>query len=336
MRGKGITYDTGFVDAGESTREPFDPDVVRREMRVIREDLHCTAVRVTGGIPERLEVAARHAADVGLEVWFSPFTCDLTTDELLDVLADCAERAEGLRRRGAEVVLVTGAELTLFTKGFLPGDTLAERLDVLTRPDLLREVLPEVPARLNAFLGEAVRIVRARFGGEVSYASLPSERIDWTPFDYVSSDAYHSAEVADAYVDGIRALVAQGKPVAITEFGCTTHRGAADLGARGMFIVEWDGANGARLTGDYARDEDEQAGYLRKLLGIFAAEGVDTAFWCTFATYNLPHREDPVRDVDRASYGLVKVFEDRLGDTYPDLPWEPKAAFAALADAYRR
>ncbi|MFI1197418.1 hypothetical protein ACH4T9_29745 [Micromonospora sp. NPDC020750] len=336
MRGKGITYDTGFVDAGESTREPFDPDVVRREMRVIREDLHCTAVRVTGGIPERLEIAARHAADVGLEVWFSPFTCDLTTDELLDVLADCAERAEGLRRRGAEVVLVTGAELTLFTKGFLPGDTLAERLDVLTRPDLLREVLPEVPARLNAFLGEAVRVVRARFGGKVTYASLPSERIDWTPFDYVSSDAYHSAEVADAYVDGIRALVAQGKPVAITEFGCTTHRGAADLGARGMFIVEWDGANGARLTGDYARDEDEQAGYLRKLLGIFAAEGVDTAFWCTFATYNLPHREESARDVDRASYGLVKVFEDRLGDTYPDLPWEPKAAFAALADVYRR
>ncbi|MFF3869860.1 hypothetical protein [Micromonospora sp. NPDC001898] len=336
MRGKGITYDTGFVDAGESTREPFDPEVVRREMRVIREDLHCTAVRVTGGIPERLEIAARHAADVGLEVWFSPFTCDLTTDELLDVLADCAERAEGLRRRGAEVVLVAGAELTLFTKGFLPGDTLAERLDALTRPDLLREVLPEVPARLNAFLGEAVRVVRARFGGKVTYASLPSERVDWTPFDYVSSDAYHSAEVADAYVDGIRTLVAQGKPVAITEFGCTTHRGAADLGARGMFIVEWDGANGVRLTGDYARDEDEQAGYLRKLLDIFAAEGVDTAFWCTFAAYNLPHREDPVRDVDRASYGLVKVFEDRLGDTYPDLPWEPKAAFTALADAYRR
>ncbi|MFI0795212.1 hypothetical protein ACH4OY_21405 [Micromonospora rubida] len=55
-----------------------------------------------------------------------------------------------------------------------------------------------------------------------------------------------------------------------------------------------------------------------------------------FATYSLPYREDPLRDVDRASYGLVKVFEDRLGDTYPDPPWEPKAAFAALAEAYHR
>jgi hypothetical protein len=100
MRGKGITYDTGFLNAGASTREPFDPEGVKREMRVIREDLHCNAVRVTGGDPDRLEIAATHAAEVGLEVWLSPFTCDLTTDELLDFLADCAERAERLRRRG--------------------------------------------------------------------------------------------------------------------------------------------------------------------------------------------------------------------------------------------
>ena len=43
MLGKGITYDTGFLRAGTSTREPFDPEVVRREMRVIRDDLHCNA-----------------------------------------------------------------------------------------------------------------------------------------------------------------------------------------------------------------------------------------------------------------------------------------------------
>jgi hypothetical protein len=30
------------------------------------------------------------------------------------------------------------------------------------------------------------------------------------------------------------------------------------------------------------------------------------------------------------------VLEGRLGETYPDLAWEPKAAFAALADYYRR
>lgn len=334
MRSNGISYDTGFFNTGVSTHEPFDPDVVKREMRVIREDLHCTAVRITGGDPDRLEVAAAHAAEAGLEVWFSPFTCDLTTDELLDFLADCADRAERLRRQGAEVVFVTGAELTLFTEGFQPGHTLAEWLALLAKPHGLREGVAAAPARLNDFLGKVVSVVRDRFSGKVTYASLPSERVDWTPFDFVGVDAYRSIEVADRYRDAIRALVAQGKPVAITEFGCTTHRGAADKGARGGMIVEWDGAAPIRLAGDYSRDEAEQATYLRELLDIFNAEGVDTAFVYTFASYHLPHRYGPREDLDLAAYGVVKVFEDHLGSTYPDMAWEPKAAFAALAAYY--
>ena len=55
MRGKGICYDTGFFNRGVSTHEPFDPEVVARELRVIRDDLHCTAVRITGGDLDRLE-----------------------------------------------------------------------------------------------------------------------------------------------------------------------------------------------------------------------------------------------------------------------------------------
>jgi hypothetical protein len=346
MRGKGINYDTGFMDAvmrnaGVSTHEPFDPKVVKREMHIIREDLHCTAVRITGGNLDRLKLAATHAAAVGLEVWLCPFTCDLTTDELLAFLADCAEHAEQLRRQGAEVVLVTGSELSLLTVGFLPGETFKDRLGLLTQPQRLRELLPQVPARVNGFLGKAVAVVRERFGGRISYSSLPLERVDWAPFDVIATDAgYRSARTADRYRDDIRALVAQGtaqgKPVAITEFGCTTHRGAADLGDRGDTIVQWgDDGRPIRLNGDHTRDEDEQATYLRELLDIFNAEGVDSAFWYTFARYDLPHRSDPGEDLDMASYGVVKVLQGRRGGTYPDMPWEPKAAFTALADYYR-
>jgi hypothetical protein len=32
---------------------------------------------------------------------------------------------------------------------------------------------------------------------------------------------------------------------------------------------------------------------------------------------------------------VVKVLEDRRGEAYPDMAWEPKAAFTALADYYR-
>jgi hypothetical protein len=332
MRAKGITYDTGFFHLGASTREPFDPDVVRRELEIIRDDLHCTAVRVTGGDPDRLEVAATHAAALGLEVWLSPFTCDLTRDQLLELLVDCAERAERLRQRGAEVVFVTGAELSLFTVGFLPGEILAQRFEFLSQPQRLREHIAAIPPAMNEFLGRAVAAVRQRFAGKVSYASiLPLEGVDWTPFDIISVDAYRSKQVADQFADGIRTLVAQGKPVAITESGCTTHRGAADKGARGGMIVEYDGPTPTSLDGEYVRDEAEQAAYLRELLDIFDTAGVDTAFVVTFASYYLPHRDNPVDDLDMSSFGVVKVYEDRFGETYPDLKWEPKAAFHALA-----
>lgn len=340
MRGTGITYDTGFLSAGTSTREPFEPDVVRGEMRIIRDELHCSAVRITGGYLQRLEVAAAHAADAGLEVWLSPFTNGLTSSELLAMLAECAEGAERLRGRGTEVVLLTGSELSLFTVGFLPGDSLEERLALLTAPQRLGPLIADVRARVNDFLGKALELVRARFGGKVSYASLPFEGVDWTPFDYISTDAgYRSAALAPRFREDIRAFVAQGraqgKPVAITEFGCTTHRGAADLGGRGDSIIEWGkDARPVGLRGEYTRDEEEQARYIQELLDVFEAEGVDTAFVNTFARYDLPHRTASGEDFDLASYGVVKVLEGRRGQRYSDMPWEPKAAFTALAARY--
>jgi hypothetical protein len=58
-----------------------------------------------------------------------------------------------------------------------------------------------------------------------------------------------------------------------------------------------------------------------------------------------------VYDLDMASYSLVRSYANRLGDlaalfpsppwdagrsgtTYPDLPWEPKQSFRAVADFY--
>jgi hypothetical protein len=338
MRGLGICYDAGFLHDGVSSREPFDAAVVRREMQIIRDDLHCTAVRITGGDPERLEVAAGLAADAGLEIWFSPFTSNLTEAEMLDLLVDCATRAERVRLRGANVVLVTGGELSLMNNGFLPGETLADRVKLLETPERLREAIPLIPARINAFLGRAVTAVRGVFGGKVAYAAIPFERVDWTPFDYVGVDLYRSIEVADRYRDGIRSLVAQGKPVAITEFGTATYRGAGDKGARAGEIIEWNEMTIAptRLDGVYERDETEQVTYLRELLDIFESDGVDSAFVFTFVGTQFPYRPDgdPRDDLDRGSYGIVKALEHGRGETYPDMPWEPKAAFAALAAMY--
>jgi hypothetical protein len=345
VKTRGINFDTGFVSAGTTTREPFDADVVRREMQIIRDDLQCDAVRITGGIPERLEIAARHAADAGLDVWFCPFTNGLTRVELLELLADCAERAERVRASGADVVMFAGSEVSLFTSGFFPGETTAERLALLPDHARIREVLGDVRARIRDFLPRAVDVIRARFGGKVSYASLPFEGVDWSPFDIIATDAgYRSAATASAYASLIRTFVANGrtlgKPVAITEFGCKTYLGAANDSNGIHSLVTWsDDGRPERLVRNFDRDENEQANYLRELFDVFDAEGVDATFVYTLARYDLPHRHDPRLDLDRLSCGIVMVLEDASvieRRRYPDVPWEPKAAFDALAERFGR
>ena len=121
MRVFGMNYDTGFVYPGSTTHEPWDPETVRRDLRVIRDELHCDAVRLTGGIQDRLELAAQLAAEAGLEVWYCPFTNGLDRDELMAFVLDGAERAERLRRSGASVVYLTGSEISMFTNGFMPS-----------------------------------------------------------------------------------------------------------------------------------------------------------------------------------------------------------------------
>jgi len=348
MRVRGINYDTGFFSAGTTTHEPFEPDGVELDMRVIREDLHCTAVRITGGDPDRLEIAAKHAAGAGLDVWFCPFTNDLTQDELLTLLVDCAARAERVRSSGAAVVFLTGSEISICTRGFLPGDTLPERAALLADPLRLRPLLPDLRSRVNAFLRRAVTEVRARFGGPLSYASVTLDGVDWRPFDIIATDAaYRTAHTAPRYRESIRAFVEQGraagKPAAATEFGCASFTGAGNSGGTGFDLIEWD-ANGRarRPKGSFERNEDEQATHLREVLEVFEAEGLDAAFLYTFARFDLPFRPDDAEDLDRVSAGIVKVLDERSGPVdpdsrrYPAARWEPKAAFDALAAWYGR
>jgi len=64
---------------------------------------------------------------------------------------------------------------------------------------------------------------------------------------------------------------------------------------------------------------------------------VSTAPSCSSSRWSHPHRADggPRDDLDLASVGIVKTLDGRRGDAYPAMSWEPKAAFAAVAECYR-
>ncbi|MEV6036996.1 hypothetical protein AB0L65_38000 [Nonomuraea sp. NPDC052116] len=309
---KGINYDVGFLPGDSLSRRSFHLEDVRRDMRTIAEDLHCASVRISGRDPERLEAAAREAAAAGLEIWFTPFPVDLTQDAMLEVFADAARRAESVRRDGAEVVLVTGCEITAFGHGFIDGDGYGDRLGAMMAGDMewwtsLMHVMP----RFNAYLAKVAETVRPLFGGRLSYASAPWEPVDWAPFDVAGVDAYRAAYNAHDFADELRAQFKHGKPVAVTEFGTCAYRGAGEQGGSAWVVP--DGA---------VRDEGEQVRYFTELMDVFEQEGVETALWFTFAAFNRPG------EADLGSYGVVRMLDERR--------WEPKEVFHTMAARYAR
>jgi hypothetical protein len=339
MRTFGVNYDTGLVVDGRSTRATFDERIVRRELQIVADDLHASAVRITGEDADRLEVAARHASAAGLQVWFSPFVYDLGPDELVAHLAGCAEGAERLRHDGADVVLVLGCEMSLFCSGFIPGDGLQGRVATLSDPATWmtadsREALAAGLARAKDTQRRFAADARSVFGGPITYAAGLWEDVEWDVFDIVSVDAYRDAGNAAGFGEQVRTYHRFGKPLAVTEFGCCTYRGASRRGGTGWMVIDEQTES---IAGDLERDEAEPVSYFHELIDVFEDAGVDSAFWFSFAGYELPHRpDDPHHDLDLASYGLVAILDGECAKRYPDMPWEPKQAFDAVAARYGR
>jgi len=342
MRNYGINYDTGLTADGDSTRKRFEDAVVQRELQIIASDLHATAVRVSGDDPQRLARAGGHALAAGLELWFSPVPVNLEPGALPGYLARCAREAERLRRAyEGRVVLVLGCEISLWCAGFFPGDSALGRIATVTdpalgsKPDLI-EALGTGLERARRTHHDIVRAARKEFAGPVTYAAGPWETVDWELFDLVSVDLYRDSTNAAGYRDALRSYTRLGKPVAVTEFGCCTYRGASGRGGLGWMIAD-ENSDPPVISGTHERDEEEQVRYLREVLAVYETEDIDSAFWFTFAGFEQPrHPADPHRDLDLASYGVVAVLEHARGTTYPDMAWEPKQVFGALATAYAR
>src|SRR6186713_108081 len=100
MQRKGINYDVGIEFHQDYLSRPtFDSQIIHRELEIIRDDLHCNAVRISGTDVDRLIVAAEDALGLGLEVWLSPHLHDKSPQETLAYTVECAAAAEELRQK---------------------------------------------------------------------------------------------------------------------------------------------------------------------------------------------------------------------------------------------
>ncbi|MEW2358640.1 hypothetical protein [Spirillospora sp. NPDC029432] len=315
---KGISY----------TVDDRPEELVRRDLRAIAADLHCTTVMLIGTDTSRQMKAARCALEIGLDVYIRPYLPDRPRRALLAHLGEAAVGAEKLRLEyPGRVTLLVGSEFSLTSPGMLPGPRVFVRLQVLVRPRLRRLFDRRITRRLNGLLAAALAVSRRTFQGPVTYAAGAWERVDWDGFDVVGVNLYRQGGDLAGYRERLRALVREsGKPVVITEFGCGAHEGAWRRGPASFLIVNWF-ADPPRVKDGNVRSERTQARYLAELLDLYAAEGVHGAFVFTFSMPDFPHHPDPRRDLDMAGFGVVKQAADA-----PD--WEPKEAFYEVAHHY--
>jgi hypothetical protein len=332
MKRKGMNYDVGSELSGFVSRPHLETEVVHRELEIIKRDLHCNAVRISGLDISRLMVTAEDALKQGLEVWLSPQMTEQGEQETLDYIVQCATAAERVRQSWPHLVFILGCELTLFMQGILEGQTLFDRL---ANPAFLEQIKSGRHNKpLNAFLASANKAVRQVFGGQVTYASAMLEAVDWSLFDFVCLDYYRDHRIKGAFVERLKPYLTHGKPVLITEVGCCTYQGAEDAGGMGWAIVDYSTNPPKQLKGTYVRDEALQARELTEVLGLLEGTGGEGAFVFTFVSPVATWNADPRYDLDMASYSLVKSYADRYGTTYPDMPWEPKASFKAVANYF--
>jgi len=328
LRHRGVVYTVG---EGETPGTAWSAARMRRDIRVIRDELHADTVDVTGDGVERLTRTAAEAAERGLHVWLQPTLGDVPERDILEHLAECGRFAERLRRQGASVDFSVGCEFWLFVPGIVPGATVLDRVE-----NLLNGTFDPVKMqrRLDRFTAKAAALGRSVFHGRLSYAAAQDDQVDWRLFDVVGIDYYSYFRQPTDYVRELRKYRRWGKPVAITEFGTCAYVGAPETAGMGWNVVDYDKAP-EEIKGHLVRSEHTQAAYLVDLVRVFESMGLYAAMAFEFVTPDAPHRADnPRYDLDLASYSITKAIKDRPDDPRSDWHWEPKEAFHALARQY--
>ncbi|GAB3499982.1 hypothetical protein [Nocardiopsis coralliicola] len=326
---RGVCYDAGVRYARDFHSRPnWRLDDVRRDMAAIRDDLSANAVSIMATDPRRLTEAAGIAAGMGLFAWMQPRLIEARPGAIASALRDLAPDAERLRSWHGRIGVNVGCELTLTSRGIVPGRSFDHRGERL--PRLITTRKSRFDRALDRLLRRLAAAVRDSFGGPITYGAGDWESVDWSRFDYVGLDTYRDELNAPVYTEQVRRHVAAGKPVLVTEFGCCAYPGAAARGASGHDVLDHR-ADPPSISAGVTRDEQVQADYLTESIDALASAGVEGTFVFAFSEPMLVHTGDPATDADLASSGIAKV--TRPAGPGPDEAeeWTPKTAFHAVA-----
>ena len=330
---RGINYDAGVIYEGTyNSRPTWRLDDVRRDLKVIRDDLSCNAVSIMATDTQRLAEAGEIAAALGLFVWLQPRLFDVSGAEVESNLRLAATAAETLRASHPRVGLNVGCELTLSSRGMVPGGSFVRRGQLLPWFYWLK---PVYDRRLNRLLTRLTRLGHEHFGGPLTYGAGDWESVDWEPFDYVGLDTYRDGSNARRYADDLSRHVSRGKPVLVVEFGCCTYEGAAERGPNGFEVLNWR-TSPPTVPDGVIRNEQVQADYISDSLDVFQSTGVNGSFLWGFSEPTLTHSTEPAQDLDVGSFGIVKVLPPDPDSSDQSEQWEPKAGFHTLAARYRQ
>ncbi|MGW4754440.1 abortive phage infection protein [Streptomyces chartreusis] len=331
LKHRGVVYTVG---AGETPGTAWSTARMRRDVRLIRDDLHADTLDVTGDGVDRLTATAAEAAERGLHIWLQPTLGDVPEREILDSIAECGRFAERLRRQGASVDFSVGCEFWLFVPGIIPGETVLDRVENLQKGNV---DMARMQRRLARFTAKAAAVGRSVFHGRLSYAAAQDEEfepVDWRLFDIIGIDYYSYFRDPSDHVRELRRHLRWGKPLAITEFGTCAYVGAPETAGMGWNIVDYT-KEPNEIKGDPVRSERTQAAYLVDLLDVFESMDLYAAMAFEFVTPDAPHRPDnPRYDLDLASYAITKPIRKHPNDPNSPWHWEPKEAYRALSHRY--
>ena len=344
MKYRGVVYDVGLqFSPGIFSVDPFNPELVKYDMKVLANEVHANAVRIEGEDIQRLVVATEAAHAEGLKILFNPWKMNANVEETIEYMTKASIEAERLRKKGIDLIFVAGCEYTIFSQGAFPGETFNERVMFMVTNGAAPGVdykktqdLDDALIRLNEILAKICESVRANFEGPLTYSAGTWENVNWDPFDIVGIDYYRRGESEEEYLSKLEKYKSS-KPLIVMEVGSCAYEGAGAKGDGGFAVFQGVNPDGTVIYTDGiipVRSESEQADYVQTQVELLNKSGVEGVFIFEFAFPLMPHSEEIGKDVDMTSFALVKSFpnDDPRSQNIPN--WEAKEGLHRLGKVY--